>query len=120
MLAHEAAAQAAVRAAFGVGVLYVGAGLAAGEIVAVKSDTAALPFQGGGDTLRQISFEVAQADLPSEPDKGELLLEGTAPWSADTVTSVWAVNDITRRDDIGAWVLIVEEEDPDRVAELLP
>lgn len=99
---EEAEALADIAGAFAMRVRYTGAGLADGEIDAVKSDDAAAAFQGPGEGLRTISFEVAQAALPQRPRKTDTLVEVDSG-------AAWKVNDITRRDDLAAWLLIVEE-----------
>jgi hypothetical protein len=81
---------------------YTGAGLVDAPVSAVRSDTAASEFQGAGSTLRQISFEILQADLPGVPAKGDTLVED------DGDGARWRVNEKRRRDDVGAWELIVE------------
>lgn len=98
-------AAAAIHAAFReeLPVRYTGAGVTNRSVAAVKVDIAADSFQGPGKTLRQISFEVQQCALPEPPGKGNRIVE------LDGDGTVWRVIDITRRDDVGAWVLIVEQ-----------
>lgn len=100
MRTHEVDALRAVHAAFASDVLYERAGAPAFPRSAVRSDTPAEGFQGAGATLRQLSYEVLQSDFVGEakPAKGDVIVDG-----ADR----WKVIDVTRRDDIGAWVLIV-------------
>lgn len=93
---------AAIHAEFAVPVTYTGAGLAGESVDAVVSDVAADVFQGPGDTLRQISFEVLFGSLPGTPDKGDTI--------TDADDTVWVVDDVTRRGDVGAWVLVVVEQ----------
>ncbi|HEV7658829.1 MAG TPA: hypothetical protein VGO55_03185 [Allosphingosinicella sp.] len=100
---HEAAALADIRAAYEEPVIYTGAGLDGETIMAIPSDSAALPFQGPGSTAREVSFEIAQALLSEEPRNGNLLQHGANHWS---------VIDITQRDDVAAWLLVVEEAQP--------
>lgn len=83
-------------------VRYTGAGLTAAAIAAIKSDVPGEPFQGAGKTLRTISFEVRQADLPQDPRKGNTIVED------DGAGAAWRVNEVRRRDDNEAWELIVE------------
>lgn len=104
MLPHEAAALDVIRATWPCPVLYTGAGLDAQPVSSIKSDTAGQPFQGFEGRPREVSFEIAQALLPGEPDKHNLIEELTG--------ERWEVIDITDRDDIGAWVFIVEEAPP--------
>lgn len=102
MRPHEEAALAAIRGAYEEPIIYTGAGLTAAPIKAIPSDSAALPFQGPGATVREVSFEIAQAALPADPDKGNTIVHGA---------NTWRVNDITRRDDAASWVLVVEEDE---------
>jgi hypothetical protein len=101
MLAHEAGAQEALRAVYARPVTYTGAGLAGATLLAIKSDVSAEPFQGAGETLRQVTFEVRQADLPVDPARGNTLVEADG--------RDWRVIEPRRRDDIAAWELVVEE-----------
>lgn len=89
-----------IHAALAETVTYNGAGLTNAPIAAVKSDVPADDFSGSGRTLRQVSFEVRQSALPQAPAKGNTIVHDAKSWK---------VNDITRRDDIGGWLLIVEE-----------
>lgn len=106
MTPGEEAAQAAIRAAYGLPVKYTGASLTAATVIAIKSDSAAGAFQGPGDTLREISFEIEQSDLPERPRKGNLIVE------KDGAGQVWKAIDITQRDDIDCWKIVVEESAP--------
>lgn len=72
----------------------------AADISAVKSDQSADPFQGPGSTGRMIKFEILKSALPARPDKDDEIVEASG--------IDWSVIDITDRDDIGAWHLIVE------------
>lgn len=96
----SAEAAADIHAALADPVIYNGAGLTNEEIDAIKSDVEAGEFQGAGNTLRQVSFEVRQSALLEDPAKGDTIAEDG---------NNWKVNEIIRRDDIGAWWLIVEE-----------
>lgn len=96
-------AVAAIHAAFAKPVRYTGAGLAAGQVQAVRSDSAADAFHGPGETLRVVSFEILAGQLPQEPDKGDLLVD------RDGAGDTWLVLDATWRADVDAWVLIVEQ-----------
>lgn len=99
---YEAAALAAIDAAFAVDIVYDGAGLTDASLTAIKSDVDASEFPGPGNTLRQISFEVPLADLPALPRKGNTIVE------VDT-GATWEVDDITALSEIGKWRLIVVE-----------
>lgn len=79
-------------------ILYSGAGLSAAPLWAIRSDVAAPDFQGSGRSLREISYEIEQADLLEEPRKSDTLIHRGR---------IWRVEDRTRRDDIGKWVVIV-------------
>ena len=84
-------------------IIYTGAGLVGAPLAAIRSDTAAPAFNGAGKTLRTITYEVRQADLPEQPRK------------SNTFTHrghLWRVEDITRRDDIGKWELVVTDGGP--------
>lgn len=97
-----AVAQGAIRAAFGIPVSYTGAGLSAAPLRAIKADVAAPDFQGAGQTLRRISFEVAASDLPLRPGAGNVIVErpgepGERRWRVidaefDSATCAWTVN----------------------------
>jgi hypothetical protein len=102
MRPHEAAALAAIDAVYALDILYDGAGLAFARIPAVRSDQAAEAFQGPGNTLREISFEIDLALLPDRPSKSDVIEE------VETGER-WQPIDITRKADIGRWRLIVEE-----------
>jgi hypothetical protein len=103
MLPHEAAALAAIDAVYAIPVLYTGAGLVAAPLSAIKSEESAEAFQGAGNTLREVSFEIAQADLPQRPRKTDVIEEVESGHA-------WRVNDITPRDEIGRWRLIVVKD----------
>lgn len=92
-------AAADIHAALSEAVVYNGAGLTSATIAAIKRNVAAAEFIGEGHTLRQVSFEVRQAALPQAPAKGNTIVHGGI---------TWRVNDITRRDDVGAWELVVD------------
>ena len=92
---------AAIHAAFAETVTYTGGGLTSADISAVRSDVPADAFAGPGSTARQISFEVLASAFPAEPANGDTLVDATAQG--------WKVIDVTRRRDVAAWSLIVEE-----------
>jgi hypothetical protein len=103
MFDRERAAQEAIRAAYARPVSYTGAGIdpPLTGVLAIRSDIAGQAFQGPGDTVRQISFEIDQSDLPRRPRKGDTLTEESG--------AKWKANDVTDLDDVGAWRVIVEE-----------
>jgi hypothetical protein len=100
MQAYEASAQVAIHAAFAEPILFTGGVLVEEPITAIKSDTPADGFPGRGSTLRRVSFEILQAVLPDKPEKGNTIRHSDTDWK---------VIDITRRDDVGAWELVVSE-----------
>ncbi|TVV75550.1 head-tail joining protein [Sphingomonas solaris] len=79
-------------------VLYTGGGLVSAPITAIYSDTSGAPFNGPGNTVRQVSFEIEQSALPQRPRKNDVIERAGVRWKA---------NDITDRDDIGRWVVVV-------------
>ncbi len=94
------AALAAIDAAFSEVVVYAGAGLSEPTpVYVIWSDGAAPAFQGPGTTARTVSFEIPQTTLPERPAKADRITRGGY---------VWKPNDVTRRDDIGKWEVIVE------------
>lgn len=95
-----ASAAAAIHGAFGAAVTYVPKSGSQKSLTAIRSDEPAGDFMGAGSTMRTVSWEVRQSDVP-DPVKGDAI-------RADSVE--WTVIDITRRDDVGAWVLIVETD----------
>lgn len=95
-----ARAGAAIDKAFGVEIIYTGAGLVAAPINAIRGDYSAPQFMGDGKSERQVTFEVAQADLPLRPDKTNTFTCGGIKWK---------VQGVTRRDEIGKWELGVLE-----------
>jgi hypothetical protein len=96
-------ASADIDAAFGVAVIYTGAGLAGVEIAAIRGDYAAPNFEGAGKTERAVTFEVAQADLPQRPTNSNTFTSGGVKFR---------VQDVTKRDDIGKWELGAVEIGP--------
>jgi hypothetical protein len=97
----EAAGLAAIATTWGVQVLYTGAGLVAAELPAIRSDGGAQTFQGVGSTLNQTSFEIQQHELPGEPMPEDLIEEVESG-------ERFRVLEPRRRDDVAAWLLIVE------------
>ena len=95
------AAGAAIDAAFAdpEPAYYTGAGLTGAPVSAIVRDEPAPAFDGGR-TLRTIFFEIAQADLPQEPHKGERL---------DHRGQRWRVDEVRPRNDLmpPKWELVV-------------
>ena len=103
MNAAEAAALAAIRAAFvdPEPIIYSQDGIVLEPIGAIWTDDAAASFPGAGSTLRKLTYEIQQSDLPKRPSK-----------TRDSFTHNgrrWEISDVTRRDDIGAWWLVVAD-----------
>lgn len=101
MRPHEAAALDAIEGVYGESVAFTGAGLNGGTIVAVHSDRRGAPFEGLGETVREVSFEIDQQLLPLDPRKGNLIVQADG--------RRWRVIEPRRRDDIARWELVVEE-----------
>jgi hypothetical protein len=98
------AAGAAIVAAFAdpEPIIYTQAGIVLPDpIRVVRSDDSAPTFAGPGSTLRKITYEVPQSALPAEPTKKDRF---------EHRGRRWAVQDKTRRDDIGAWLLVVTDD----------
>lgn len=94
------AALAAIDAAFSEVVTYAGGGLPSPtEVYVIWSDGQAPAFQGAGATARTISFEIPQSTLNRQPAKADRITRGG---------SIWKPIDVTRRDDIGKWEVVVE------------
>lgn len=100
MRADELAALAAVRAAYEEPVLYTGLGLDSEPIEAIPSFEEAPAFEGAGSTLRTVTFEISYTYLPGKPRKKDLIVHGV---------NIWKVDDVTERDDIAAWVVVVQK-----------
>lgn len=85
-------------------IVYMQAGVVLpAPIAAVRRDDAAPDQYGAGHTARQIRYEIQIADLPAPPTK------------ADSFTHRgrrWAVEDRTRLDEVGAWLLFVIDAGP--------
>lgn len=94
---------AAIHAEFAEDVTYVGGGVDGEIISAVPSNVPAEAFMHAGDGLRTRSFEVLYSTLPDQPETGDTIIE--------TNGDQWRVIERQDRDDVLAWVLIVEEVD---------
>ena len=70
-------------------------------VKAIRSDVAADAFPGPGATLRKVVYEIRQADLPAPASKKDSFVHRGRIWRAE---------DITRRDDVGAWELVVVDQ----------
>lgn len=91
---------AAIHAEFAASVNYTGSGLVDEPLDAVKIEIAADTFQGPGDSLREIVFEILFSAFAGTPSKGDELV--------DEDSAAWRVIEVTRRGDISAWHLGVE------------
>lgn len=99
MTGHEAAALAAIRAAFGASVGYAGAGLPLPtDVMVIWSDVAGDPFQGAGNTTRTVTCEIEKALLPARPGAGDRITRDGM---------VWKPIEVIDRADVGAWVITV-------------
>lgn len=97
---------AAIHASFALPVLYTPHGGIGIPITAVFSDIGAPNFNGPGATVRTITWEVLQSDV-GQPDKGDVITGGDdLPLR---LRGDWSVEDVTRRDDVASWELIVEK-----------
>ncbi|PCG08690.1 hypothetical protein COA17_11070 [Sphingomonas ginsenosidimutans] len=85
-------------------IVYTQAGVALpAPIAAVRRDDAAPDPYGAGRTARRVEYEIQIADLPAAPTK------------ADSFTHRgrrWAVEDRTRLDAVGAWLVFVIDAGP--------
>ena len=82
--------------------VYTGAGLVGAPIAAIRMDEPA----PGSDSLRQVVYEIRQADLPGTPVKGD---------NGDSFTHrgrLWRLSNIARRDDIGKWEVVCIDSGP--------
>jgi hypothetical protein len=100
MTPAEAAAAAIIHDTYKMLVSYTGAGGNIPELSAVKSTMEAEEYAGSGKTKRRVNFEVQQSDIgtPSADDRIVELPSGPT----------WRVNQKTRLDAVGAWLLDVE------------
>ena len=81
-------------------IIYTQGGVILPPIRAIRTEDAAPVFQGAGSTLRKIGYEVQQRDLPAEPTKRDSFTHRGRKW---------VPAEATRMDDIGAWLLFVED-----------
>lgn len=79
-------------------ILYTQDGVVLEPIRAIRTDSAAAGFEGPGSTLRELTYEIQQSDLPKRPTKRDSFIHNGQRWE---------ISDVTRRDDIGAWWLVV-------------
>lgn len=87
-----------IHAVFATPITYQAPGGAVVPVSGVYSDIPSPGFFGEGATQRTISWEVQQSEV-ADPVKGAEIVSGT---------KTWRVIDITPRDDVEAWELIVE------------
>lgn len=79
-------------------IIYTQDGVVRDPIRAIYMDDAAAGFPGAGSTMRKLTYEVQQSDFPQRPSKRD---------SFTHKGHRWEISDITRRDDVGAWWLVV-------------
>jgi hypothetical protein len=82
-------------------IIYTQDGVVLEPIRAIWTDDAAASFFGAGGTLRKLTYEIQQSDLPKRPSK-----------TRDTFTHNgrrWAIEEVICRNDIGAWWLVVAD-----------
>ncbi len=80
-------------------IIYTQDGVVLPPVYAIRSDDAAASFEGAGSTLRKLTYEVQQRDLPKRPSKAR-----------DSFTHrgrKWQISDVVTRDDISAWMIVV-------------
>lgn len=71
------------------------------EFPAIKIDEPAEQFQGNGRNLRKITWEIPQAELPGRASNRDFFTHGGRKWQ---------VLEATRRDDVGKWEVVVQDE----------
>jgi hypothetical protein len=98
---YWARAGAIIDKTFKVDIRYTGAGVTDQPMTAIRADYEAPARDNGSRTLRNIVFEIQQADLPERPSGKDTFTVGTARWRVQTVE---------RRDDIGKWEVGAREE----------
>lgn len=82
-------------------IIYTQAGVVLEKpIRVIRSEEGAPAFAGAGASLRKLTYEVRQRDLPAKPTKRDSFTHRGRKWS---------IEDCTRADDVGAWLLIVTD-----------
>lgn len=81
-------------------ITYMQGGTVMPPITAIRSDEGAPAFDGPGRTLRSISYEIQQRDLPVRPVNGDTFTHRNRRWR---------VIDVTTHDDVGAWRVVVTD-----------
>lgn len=79
-------------------VIYIQAGVPLPPIRAIRSTDPAPGFAGPGSSLRKVSYEIRYSDLTDEPTKRDKLAHRGR---------LWAIQEVTRCDDVGAWLVVV-------------
>lgn len=82
-------------------IIYTQDSVVLAPISVITTDDAAAGFEGAGSTLRKLTYEIKQIDLPKRPSKVR-----------DSFTHHgrrWEISDVVQRDDIGAWLLVVAD-----------
>lgn len=81
-------------------VTYAGGGLPdPTDVAVIWSDVAGDDFQGPGNTIRAVSFEIDRSLLSQRPAKSDRITRKG---------SVWAPIEVIDRDDVDAWTVHVE------------
>jgi hypothetical protein len=70
---------------------------------AIKIDEPAEQFQGEGRNLRKITWELPQGDIPGDASNRDHFTHAGRRWK---------VLEAERRDDIGKWWVVVQDEGP--------
>jgi hypothetical protein len=102
-VSHWSAAGAAIRAAFAdaeAASYHRDGGPVIAGLAVIVMDERAGEFSGPGSSLRKITYEVDQAELGLEPSKRDTLRHRGRKL---------VIEDITRRDDVGAWWLVISD-----------
>ena len=71
------------------------------EFAAIKIDEPAEQFHGNGRNLRKTTWELPQSALPGRASNRDFLTHAGRQWK---------VLEATRRDDIGKWEVVVQDE----------
>lgn len=72
-----------------------------GAVAAIKIDEAAGEFDRQGRNLRRITWEIPQSFIPGDASNRDSMTHAGRRWN---------VLEATRRDDIGKWWLVVQDE----------
>jgi hypothetical protein len=86
-------------------VVYRRVGFEDEPLAVIWIDNRAGTFQGPGETARAVIVEIRKAHLPTRPEKPDRLLRGKD-------LTLWKPNEVTDRDDLGAWSVVLERVAP--------